>query len=597
MRPRAIRAAAVVAFAAACVVVVAVPPANGDAGPPAAVSVFPIPGGAVASPRTQITFRGVPAGSLGAIQVTGSRSGNHAGTIQSDSDGDGGSFIPSQRFQAGETVTVSTGLNIVGGTAGTFHFTVGTPAGGIPYLKAPTVPRVSGDIWRFHSRTDLAPAAVRMLRRPKQPGSDDIFLTPQFGPVQNGPEIINSSGQLVWFSRVSPGAMASDFRVQTYKGQPVLSWWEGYADAGVGIGLDRIYNSSYQQVGVVHAGNGLSADLHEFQITPSGTALITAYFPVYWNASSVHGSSREIVLDSVVQEIDIPTGLVLFQWDSLDHVPLGSSYSPLPKQSPKARNPFDYFHVNSIDVDEDGNLIISGRNTWAAYKVDHSSGALIWTLGGKRSSFKMGPGTGFAFQHDVRAQAQNDQLVTIFDDGAGPPSVHSQSRGLELALNLKSMTAKLAAQRQHSPALLADFEGNVQRLPDTDDFIGWGQQPYFTDYNSRGQLVLDGRFVGTTSSYRAYEFPWSGTPAVPPAVAVTTAGRTTTVYASWNGATGLRGWRVLSGPSATSLRATRAVTGTGFETHTHIRAARYVAVEALDASGRTLATSPAVRAH
>jgi len=302
------------------------------------------------------------------------------------------------------------------------------------------------------------------------------------------------------------------------------------------------------------------------------------------------------VLDSVVQEIDIPTGLVLYQWDSLDHVPLSSSYQRLPTQNAKVRNPFDYFHVNSVDLDNDGNLIISGRNTWAAYKVDHGTGAVIWTLGGKRSSFKMGRGTSFAFQHDVRAQGQNDQLVTVFDDGAGPPSVHSQSRGLELSLNLKSMTATVAAQRQHSPALLAEFEGNVQLLPDSDDFIGWGQQPYFTDYNGRGQLVLDGRFVGTTSSYRAYEFPWSGTPAVPPAVAATTARRTTTVYATWNGATAVHGWRVLSGPSATSLRATRAVTKTGFETQTTINAARYVAVQALDAQGRTLATSAALRA-
>ena len=208
----------------------------------------------------------------------------------------------------------------------------------------------------------------------------------------------------------------------------------------------------------------------------------------------------------------------------------------------------------------------------------------------------MGPGTSFAFQHDVRVQAQNDQFVTIFDDGAGPPSVHSQSRGLELNLNLKAMTATVAAQRQHSPALLADFEGNVQQLPNFDDFIGWGQQPYFTEYDSRGRLVLDGRFVGTTSSYRAYEFPWSGTPAELPAVAASTAGRTTTVDASWNGATGVSGWRVLSGPSATSLRRTRAVTQTGFETQTRINAAAYVAVEALDSHGHTLATSPTVHA-
>ncbi len=57
-------------------------------------------------------------------------------------------------------------------------------------------------------------------------------------------------------------------------------------------------------------------------------ALITAYYPVYRNESSVHGPKRGIVFDAVVQEIDIPTGLVIFQWDSLDHVPLTASYRP-----------------------------------------------------------------------------------------------------------------------------------------------------------------------------------------------------------------------------------------------------------------------------
>jgi hypothetical protein len=208
----------------------------------------------------------------------------------------------------------------------------------------------------------------------------------------------------------------------------------------------------------------------------------------------------------------------------------------------------------------------------------------------------MGKGTTFAFQHDVRVQAQSDQFVTLFDDGAGPPNVHSQSRAVELSLKFKPMLATLVSQRVHSPALLAEFEGNVQQLPDFDDFVGWGQQPYFTEYDRRGKLVFDGRFVGNTSSYRTYAFPWSGTPAVPPAVAANTSGRTTSVYASWNGATGVAAWRVLSGTSASALRPTRTVTDTNFETSTKIAAAAYVAVQALDAHGHVLATSPTVRA-
>src|SRR5438270_12768827 len=95
---------------------------------PAQVDVFPIPGGHLASPRTQITFRGVPAAQLGQITVQGSASGVHSGSIAGDSDGRGASFLPATPFRAGETVTVTTSLNIVGGSNGQFSFTVATPA-------------------------------------------------------------------------------------------------------------------------------------------------------------------------------------------------------------------------------------------------------------------------------------------------------------------------------------------------------------------------------------------------------------------------------------------------------------------------------------
>src|SRR5262249_18408126 len=176
---------------------------------------------------------------------------------------------------------------------------------------------------------------------------------------------------------------------------------------------DMIMSSSYQVVKTVSAGNGLSADLHEFNLTPRGTALITATYPVIVSAASVGGSTQEVVLDSVAQEIDVATGLVLFQWDSLDHVPLSAGYTKLPNPPKKGKavvangiwDPYDYFHLNSIGFDRDGNLIISARNTWSVYAINHQTGAVLWTLGGKRSSFKLVSGVSFAFQHDVPLSA------------------------------------------------------------------------------------------------------------------------------------------------------------------------------------------------
>ena len=580
------------ALGATLVLAFAVAPARA-----ASVDVFPIPGSRVVSPHAQIAFRGINPLELVGITVTGARSGAHPGRIEGDSDGRGGSFLPSRPFEPGETVTVRTALDVLGARGGTFTYTIASPSAPIPYRAAQTVPRVKGDVWRFRSRLDLAPAAVTLMKDSSHASPGDIFLAPQFGPVQNGPEILDPSGRLIWFDRMPPGDVAADFRVQSFQGRPVLTWWQGYTDAGLGVGEDVIYDSTYSPIAAVRAANGLSTDLHEFQLTPSGTALVTAYYPVYWDATGIHGGlKREITLDCVVQEIDIPTGLVLFQWDSLDHVPVTDTYESLPHQSATNHNPFDYFHVNSVQLDYDGNLVISGRNTWAAYKVSHQSGGVIWTIGGRHSSFKMGPGTSFAFQHDVRVRANGDEYMTVFDDGAGPPTVHSQSRGLKLRLDLRKRTATVAAQHDHSPPLLSQFEGNYQQLPDADDFVGWGQQPFFTEYGPHGNLVLDGRFVGYTSSYRVYKFSWQGQPKNLPAVAASTSSGHTSVYMSWAGATSLAGWRVLSGPTATSLRPARTLAKGGFETSTQIKAAAYVAAQALSSSGRVLATSAPVRA-
>jgi hypothetical protein len=557
------------------------------------VSVYPIPNDQVASPQSQLAFRGLPISQLGTITVRGSKSGVHTGTVEADSDNYGGSFLPSKSFTPGETVTVTTQLDIRGAPSGTYHFTVAQPLPPIRLAEPGFSPRKAGDVMRFESRPDLQPAAVKITKNAESTAHGYIFLGPEEGPVSDGPMIIGSDGHLVWYKPLPRNELASDFRVQTYDGQQVLTWWQGGWNAGIGRGEDVISNSAYEVIKYVNAANGMDADLHEFQITRNGIdALITAYYPVRWNESSVGGSKDGIVFDAVVQEIDIATGLVVFQWDSLDHVPLKASTGPPPKD---AGHPYNYFHINSVVQDDDGNLIISSRNASAAYKVSIGTGGIIWTLGGKYSSFKMGKGASFAFQHDVEVRASGDREMSMFDDGAGPPNVHSASRGLELSLNIKARTATVAAQQFHSPSLLAQFEGNDQELYDGDSFIGWGEQPYFSEYNSRGQLVFDGHFVTADDSYRAYRFRWVGTPQTQPALAVTLKNGAETAYASWNGATQVTSWRVLGGATATSLTTLATAKMANFETSIRIKPEAYVEVQALGSKGEVLGTSQAER--
>ncbi len=554
--------------------------ARADSSP---VAVFPSPGTRYDLPRTQISFRGVSGGTIGAIRVAGSASGAHSGRLVMHSDGDGASFVPDKPFAAGETVTVSTHLNVIGGTAGTFRFGIAHSWGLLPYGKFPVAPAGSNGVQRFHSRPDLEPAALTVTTN-RAPASDgDIFLAPQFGPAQDGPMILDPRGNLVWFLPypVSRNTLITDFRVQQLDGQPVLTWWQGNSNAGHGRGVGVIWDRNYRQIATVRAADGLDMGLHEFVITPQGDAYIGASSPVH-----LPGVGKPSV-DSVVQEIDIKTGLVLFEWHAIDHVPLSASYF-----TPK--NPghiFDPYHLNSIALDRDGNLIISLRNTSAVYKVDRQTGKVIWTLGGKQSSFKMGSGTSTWGQHN--AVVQQDGSVTLFDDGAGPPKVHSYSRGIRESLNGDQMTASLVKQYGHAPAISANFEGNLQLLGDGEAFIGWGQQPYFSQYDAAGRQDFDAHFNVPTSSYRAYRFPWSAQPPTLPALAVApNSDGSTSLYASWNGATDVASWRVLAGSTPGSLSAIGQEPKTGFETRIAVHsAAAYFAVQPLGSSGNALSTS------
>ena len=233
----------------------------------------------------------------------------------------------------------------------------------------------------------------------KDPGQGDVFVAPKVGASQRGPMIIDPSGELVSFHPLPGTAQAFDFRAQAYDGEPVLTWWEGTPADFHGRGVGRIYDTAYRPLATVRAGNGYQADLHEFKLTPRGTALIAAYEPVPQDLSSVGGPKNGTVYDQIVQEVDVTTGIVLFEWHSVGSIELSESYQPLPKD---AKRVYDPVHVNSIDEEPDGNLLVSARHTHTVYEIDRSTAKIRWRLGGKRSSFDSGGKKLFAWQHDAR---------------------------------------------------------------------------------------------------------------------------------------------------------------------------------------------------
>jgi hypothetical protein len=556
------------------------------------VSVSPLPGSRDASPRTQVSFLGPPARELSAISVVGSRTGAHSGRLLAYSQSDGASFLPGRPFAEGELVTVRARLRTGSSTRQLLDQFVVAEQDSISSTPEATHPGAPSEVQSFHSRPDLRPPVVTVTAQSPAAAAGDVLVAPYTGPGQAGPMILDGKGGLLWFKPLPANVFATNLEVQEYGGRPVLTWWQGNISVhGFGLGEGVIEDSSYSLVAHVRAGNGQQADLHELQLTPQGTALITAYAPILCNLSHVGGPSYGAVTDGMIQEIDVKTGLVEREWTSLDHVALGESFEAAGKSSTVA--PYDFFHINSIDRESDGSLLTSGRNTWAIYDIDGRSGQVAWRLGGKKSSFKGAADIGTAWQHDPRLLPNG--TISLFDNGASP-KVHSQSRGVVLSLDAAHKTATLVSQFVHTPSLVAESQGNMQALANGDWFVGWGQEPDFSELSPEGQLLFDAHFPRWTQSYRSFRQGWTGNPVHGPTLVFQPGAGASpaTVYASWNGATLVSSWRVLAGPSPTSLSPVTQALRNGFETAIGLPAGAggpYLAVQALDARGQVLGVS------
>jgi arylsulfotransferase ASST len=576
----------------------------------ARVTISPLTGTSTAMPGTQISFLGAAASELRGISVVGSSSGRHVGVLRAYSSAVGVSFIPSKPFKPGERVAVHVKVRNARARFSSLSssFSVAQPTS-VPINEFPATPGTPADVQSFQSEPQLHPPAVTVHQAAgagSAPGY--VFAAPFIGPGQYGPMIFDSAGRLVWFRAVPPGQDAADFRTQTFHGENVLTWWQGRTlQFGYGLGEDVIANANYKTVAVVRAGNGLKADEHEFTVTPQGSAWVLAYSPVAADLSSAGGPRNGIALDGVIQEIDIHTGLVMWEWHSLANVAITESYSKPPPPA-AANGVFDYFHINSLTTDSRGNLLISARNTWTLYDINAISGRVMWRLGGKRSTFALGPNVAFAYQHNA-LWLPNGQ-ISLFDD-EGAPTIKGPSRGEIVSLDSKTKTATLASQLVRTPGpLITGSQGNVQSLPGGGWMIGWGGLPNFTEFNAQGQVVYDAQLPRGEFSYRVYREPWTGEPATPPSIAAKLvpvpstcpAGQvcaqplivSTVVYASWNGATNVTSWQLLSGPSPTQLTAVSTTPRTGFETAIPSPGGPFVQVRALSASGRVLGTSAAV---
>jgi hypothetical protein len=495
------------------------------------------------------------------------------------------------------------GLGIAAGCAREHGSAAPTHAPSAVRIVATESRDTRGDYATFHTEKELHPPAVEVGTPPAKGTSPGyIFLTPRAADAErpSGPAILDSQGRIVWFLPLR-GRVTSDLKPQVLKGKPVLTWGERDPVRSppeiFEIPPRHLYftiaDQAYRPFLRVRAvGKGLGTDMHEFVITKRNTALLLAFRVVPRDLSTVGGSATGRIVDSVIQEIDLKSGKVLFNWSALEHIPMSDSIFP----APESGNPWEAYHANSIAETSDGNLLVSMRHTSAIYKVDRKTGRIIWTLGGRSSDFEMGPGAPFHYQHD--AQPLGNGRVLLFDNGSSYTDRISRfSRLKVLQLDGAARTATLVEDVVHDKALLAVSQGNARRLPNGNYFIGWGNREYFSEYTPEGQQLFDAKVPSVAyQSYRAFKSDWSGRPKTRPRiVADRTRGRTL-IWASWNGATAVASWRVLGGPTATTLKPLGSGERIGFETRLDVAAAPpVVRVQALDRRGKVLATSATLR--
>ena len=466
----------------------------------------------------------------------------------------------------------------------------------------------------FVSDPSINPPKITVTKRAERTapgllitGSFEFTSVAQQKPSENpsGPYIFDNRGQPVWFLPIPADRYALNTRVQRLGGKQVLTWWQG-GISPVGIPSNGVYyivGSDYRPVkGYVKSitgANGWTLSMHEFLITSRGTALATAYKAVPGQDLTPYGGSPNgSVVDNAIHEYDLKTGKLVYEWNMLGRLPLRDS-----KTRPFGNNPWDAYHINSIDEDAGGDFLISNRSTWAIHKIDRQTNSVQWTLGGNSTSFAMAPNAQFAFQHDARFQ--DDDQISLFDneccgfrpDGTTAPPVYQPgSRGLILRLDHTAKTATLLRQYT-SAGRVSGTQANAQVLRNGNVFVGWGQQPFLSEFSETGQLLFEARFPGNQISYRALRQRWTGRPRSRPVVAVKRSGRRTQVAMSWNGATDVAAWRILAGRSSRRLAVVgRRVRRSGFETKRTVSSrGPHFRVQALSARGRVLGTSAVVR--
>lgn len=272
-------------------------------------------------------------------------------------------------------------------------------------------------------------------------------------------------------------------------------------------------DSNYYQIDSFQMGNGYTADVHEFQILPDGTHWMICYDPQIVDMSVYNSSYNKntMVIGCIVQKLDANNNVV-FQWRSWDH------FSILDADHTDFSSGFvDAVHANAIELDSDGNILLSCRTMCEITKINPLTGAIIWRLGGKNNQFTFINDTEapmFHFQHDVHRIANGN--ITMFDNGNFHTPAVSYAK--EYTLDEVNKTATLSWSYKRTVAsgdVYSIAMGSAQRLSNGNTLICWGlnlansDNPTITEVDANKNIVWEMELNSADAVYRAHRRDWN----------------------------------------------------------------------------------------
>ncbi|RMZ90377.1 hypothetical protein DV736_g2415, partial [Chaetothyriales sp. CBS 134916] len=374
-----------------------------------------------------------------------------------------------------------------------------------------------------------------------------------------GPIILDSDGSLVWTETL--WEQPYNLQIQEYKGEPHLTFWAGSWDLpGHVTGYNYILNSSYHIVKTVRGANNLDPDLHEFTILPSSNTAIIVIAPARQvDLREVNeGPEDGWIWDAGFQEVDLDTGEAVFDWRAYDHIDIDKSYFGR-AGGLTADDAHDWFHINSVEKDADGNYLISSRYLHAIFGISGITGNVLWQLGGKGNMFRdltdyttdpdRPSPTNIAQQHHARWR-DNYTSITLFDNGDNDAK---PSHGIWF--DIDPITSTVRTRNVYIPPhnIFSGSQGSITVLPNGNVLAGFGSAAQYTEFTPDGTPICEVHFAplrgfreGLVESYRVFKAKWVGRPQTNPDVLIEDdiVDGKKWMYMSWMGATEVGKWRI-----------------------------------------------------